>query len=106
MRYRCCPACLLLGHKTPQRLIPDQLLNITCYFTNLTVVVNDTEHWVVGKGGYGRTRTRTRTRTWTQKFSKGLLHLYNSYFSYLTLYLQQSSPPDPGVDLFIALIHL
>ena len=39
-------------------------------------------------------------------FQKALLHLYNSYFSYLTLFLQQSSLPDPGIDLFIALIHL
>ena len=37
---------------------------------------------------------------------KTLLHLYNNYFSYLMLFLQQSSLPVPGVDLFIALIHL
>ena len=54
---------------------------------------------VVGKGGYGRTQTRTQT------FSKAFLHLYNSFFSYLTL-LQQHSLPDPGVDLVIALIHI
>ena len=35
-----------------------------------------------------------------------LLHLQNSYFSYLTLFLLQHSLPDPDVDLVIALIHI
>ena len=39
-------------------------------------------------------------------FQKAFLHLYNSYFSYLTLFVQQHSLPDPGVDLVIARIHI
>ena len=33
-------------------------------------------------------------------------YIYNSYFSYLTLFLQQSLLPDLGVNLVIVLIHL
>ena len=39
-------------------------------------------------------------------FQKALLHLYNGYFSYLKLFLQQSLLPEPGIDLVIVLIHL
>ena len=34
------------------------------------------------------------------------LHLHNTYFSYLTLLLQQNSLPNRVVDPFIAFIHL
>ena len=45
--------------------------------------------WVSGKGGYG----------WTRRIENTLLHLHNTYFSYLTWFLQQYSFPNPGVDL-------
>ena len=52
--------------------------------------------------GSWKRQTRTQTRT----FLKSTFTLYNNYFSYLMLLLQQSSLPDPGVDLVIALIHI
>ena len=52
-----------------------------------------------------RSDADTDADTDTDIFKKDF-YIYISYFSYLTLFLQQSSPPDPGVDLFIALIHL
>ena len=48
---------------------------------------------VGGKGGYGQMLTRTRTQN-------TLVHLHNTYFSYLSLFfLQQYSLPNPGVNL-------
>ena len=38
-------------------------------------------------------------------FQKALLHLYNSYFSYLTLFLQQPSLPDPGAHHPFMSVH-
>ena len=57
-------------------------------------------------GGSWKRRIRSDADTDTDIFKKHFLHLCNSYFSYLTLFLQQSSLRDPGVDPFIALIHL
>ena len=38
-----------------------------------------------------------------RKFQNTLSHLHNTYFSYLTLLLQQYSLPNPVIDPFIAL---
>ena len=37
---------------------------------------------------------------------KTYLHLRKTYFLLLMLFLQQYSLPNPGVDLFIVVIHL
>ena len=48
-----------------------------------------------GKGGYGQTR-----RCGHGQFQNTHLHLHNTYFSYLILFLQQYSLPNSGVDLY------
>ena len=42
----------------------------------------------------------------TNTILKYTLHLHNTNFSYLALFLQQHSLPDSGVDIVIVFIHL